>query len=274
MTANRPFGRPSGRPFRTGGTHGESSFDDDDEPFESDPREAQAARSREREHAARQAPAASTEPGALSYSRHTRRTRGSGAGRAVTRNEPSANAEEGGAVESTTERAPRRSERQVARDAALGFKRSLRGRALGYLSRREHSRSELARKLAPFVEESDDADAIERVLDALGKEGWLSDHRFAESVVNRRAARFGTARIVGELKQHKLDGALVQELGASLRETEWGRIQEVWRRKFGRLAVTPQERAKQARFLAARGFSRDLIMRVMKVGDEAFPDDE
>ncbi|MCY0388687.1 recombination regulator RecX [Robbsia sp. Bb-Pol-6] len=234
---------------------------------------------------------AGSEAESLSYSRNTRRAWGGGGGRRVSpreerRADPSV-AESGGAVPAglpsavagadgahTTTRSPRRSERQAARDAALGFKRSLRGRALGYLSRREHSRSELARKLAPFVEESDGEQAVERLLDALAREGWLSDNRFAESVVNRRAARFGAARIVGELKRHKLDGELVQELGATLRETEWTRIQDVWRKKFGSLATTPQERAKQARFLAARGFSRDLIMRILKVGNDALPEEE
>lgn len=289
MSSNRPFGRPSGRPFSAG----PAPFDDDDdEPFESDPREAEAAKAREQARVSRRArpmeAASAVEPGGLSYSRNTYRARGaSGGGRASSAQErravvsaASADAasvdgeREGDPAAPTLERAPKRSERQQARDAALGFKRSLRGRALGYLSRREHSRSELTRKLAPFVEESDGEQAVEQLLDALGREGWLSDNRFAESVVNRRAARFGTARIVGELKQHKVDGELVQELGAALRETEWTRIQDVWRRKFGTLAATPQESAKQARFLAARGFSRDLIMRILKVGDDALPEDE
>jgi len=152
-------------------------------------------------------------------------------------------------------------------------KRSLKGRALGYLSRREHSRSELARKLAPFVEESDGEQAVERLLDALGNEGWLSDSRFAESVVNRRASRFGASRIVGELKRHGIDSDLVASVSADLKSSEWDRIRLVWGKKFGRLASTPAERAKQARFLATRGFSRDAIMRVLRVGDDELPGD-
>lgn len=153
-------------------------------------------------------------------------------------------------------------------------KRSLRGRALGYLSRREHSRDELARKLAPFVEESDGEDPIPSVLNRLAEEGWLSDTRFAESVVNRRAARFGTSRIVGELKRHKVDSETVQSLSEDLRDTEMERISAVWARKFGTLAVTQQERAKQARFLASRGFSQDAIMRIIKAGDERLLNEE
>lgn len=159
-----------------------------------------------------------------------------------------------------------------SRDGKL--KRSLKGRALGYLSRREHSRSELARKLAPFVEESDGEQAVERLLDTLGNEGWLSDSRFAESVVNRRASRFGTSRIVGELKRHGIDSDLVASVSADLKASEWDRVRSVWGKKFGHLASTPAERAKQARFLAARGFSRDAIMRVLRVGDGELPGDD
>lgn len=153
-------------------------------------------------------------------------------------------------------------------------KRSLRGRALAYLSRREHSRDELARKLTPFIEASDGEDPIPNVLDRLAEEGWLSDARFAESVVNRRASRFGAMRIVGELKRHKVDSDTVHTLNERLRDSEWERISAVWARKFGALPVTQQERAKQARFLASRGFSRDAIMRIIKVGDEDVPAEE
>jgi regulatory protein len=137
----------------------------------------------------------------------------------------------------------------------------LKGRALGYLSRREYSRAELARKLKPYVEESD---SLDTVLDALEAENWLSDSRFAESLVHRRAARLGTSRILGELKQHALNPNLVEEATAQLRETELARAHAVWSKKFGELPVTPAERAKQARFLASRGFSGATIGKILK----------
>lgn len=148
--------------------------------------------------------------------------------------------------------------------------RSLKGRALGYLSRREHSRAELARKLAPYVGEDE---SVEPVLDALEKEGWLSDARFAESLVHRRASRVGVARIVSELKRHAVGDGLVEEVHAQLRETELTRAQAVWRKKFGALPQTPAEHAKQARFLAARGFSSATIVKLLKIGDD-FPIDD
>ncbi|WP_090865756.1 recombination regulator RecX [Paraburkholderia diazotrophica] len=143
--------------------------------------------------------------------------------------------------------------------------RSLKGRALGYLSRREYSRAELSRKLAPYAEEGESIDGL---MDSLESEGWLSDSRFAESLINRRASRMGAGRIVGELKRHSVGQALVEEVSAQLRETELARAQAVWRKKFGQLPETPNERAKQARFLAARGFSQAIIGKILKGIDE------
>ena len=140
---------------------------------------------------------------------------------------------------------------------------SLKMRAVGYLSRREHAREELARKLAPHAEDPAEVDAV---LDALEKEGWLSTERFAQSLVHRRASRQGAARIVQELRQHGVDDTQVAELREQLRATEYERALEVWKKRFD---AKPEDRAayaKQARFLASRGFAHDVIRRIL--GDD------
>jgi regulatory protein len=149
--------------------------------------------------------------------------------------------------------------------------RSLKGRALGYLSRRDYSRVELSGKLKSYVEESDNLEAL---LDALEQDGWLSNARFAASLMHRRSARFGTSRIVGELKRHEVDGDLVAQINTELRETEAARAKAVWSKKFGELPQSPAERAKQARFLASRGFSHAVIGRLLRGFDDEteFPD--
>ena len=142
---------------------------------------------------------------------------------------------------------------------------SLKMRAVGYLSRREHAREELARKLAAHAE---DPAEVEAVLDALEKEGWLSTERFAQSLVHRRASRQGAARIVQELRQHGVDDNQVAELREQLRATEYDRALEVWKKRF---SAKPEDRAayaKQARFLASRGFAHDVIRRILGEGDE------
>jgi SOS response regulatory protein OraA/RecX len=147
---------------------------------------------------------------------------------------------------------------------------SLRGRALGYLSRREHSRAELSRKLTPHLGEGDSLDTL---LDALEQEGWLSNERFVDSVVHRRGTRLGTSRIVNELKRNGIDETLIQDAGAELKKTELTRAREVWSKKFGEPPTTPAERAKQARFLATRGFTGGTIMKVLKANDDDFIDE-
>lgn len=141
---------------------------------------------------------------------------------------------------------------------------SLKMRAVGYLSRREHAREELARKLAPHAEDPAEVDAV---LDALEKEGWLSTERFAQSLVHRRASRQGAARIVQELRQHGVDDTQVAELREQLRATEYDRALEVWKKRFDAKPADRAAYAKQARFLASRGFAHDVIRRILGDGD-------
>lgn len=144
---------------------------------------------------------------------------------------------------------------------------SLKGRALKLLSMREHSRVELRRKLAPHAESPEQ---LEAVLDDMAARRFLCLERFAESVVHRKAARFGSARIKAELAQHQLPSHVAEAVVRSLRDTELERAHELWARRFGEVAATPQEQARQARFLMARGFAGDVVRRVVR-GD-GFPD--
>lgn len=137
---------------------------------------------------------------------------------------------------------------------------SLKGRALRLLAAREQSRTELERKLAPHEETPGQ---LAQVLDELQGKDFINETRVVDSVLNRRAARFGTARVRHELLGKGLDAALVLEAVQGLKATEFERAREVWRKKFGSPAAGPAERAKQMRFLAARGFGADAIRRVV-----------
>lgn len=145
---------------------------------------------------------------------------------------------------------------------------SLKARALRFLSMREHSRLELRRKLARHAEEGDD---IEALLDFLEKNNWLSQERFAESLIHRKAARYGNSRVVAELQSHGVNGEALAELKSDLAESETARAVEVWRRKFGTVAQDAAERSKQMRFLMARGFSSSAVRAALKGAPE---DDE
>jgi len=145
---------------------------------------------------------------------------------------------------------------------------SLKGRALRLLAQREHSRAELTTKLARHVQEGDDLNAV---LDELQAKDFINAARVAESLVHRRAARLGTQRLVHELRGKGLDDDLVRATAERLRATEQERAQAVWRQRFGRVATDAQERARQMRFLAARGFAGDVVRRVVQCGS---PDEE
>ncbi len=148
-------------------------------------------------------------------------------------------------------------------------KRSLKGQALFYLSRREYSRAELARKLAPWAESETQ---LETLLDELEAQSWLSAQRFAESVLRRQSGRLGNARLLHELKKHQLDEALISHAQTQLQGSEYTRAQAVWQKKFGHKILLSKiennnerakERAKQMRFLLMRGFSADIAARVV-----------
>lgn len=138
---------------------------------------------------------------------------------------------------------------------------SLKGRALKYLAAREHSRLELQRKLCPHAESSAQVDAL---LDELEARGFLSAERFAESMLHRKASRFGAARIQAELAQHRLPSDIAQAVVRTLKDTEMERAHALWARRYGQVAEDPQERARQVRFLTARGFSSDVVRKVVR----------
>ena len=137
---------------------------------------------------------------------------------------------------------------------------SLKGRALRLLSLREHSRTELERKLGRFEEEEG---TLTKALDELQAKGFISEARVIESVLHRRSAKLGAARIKQELQGKGLDPQAVRDAVAGLQETERVRAQEVWRRKFGAAPTDAKETMRQMRFLATRGFATDVIRRVV-----------
>ena len=140
-------------------------------------------------------------------------------------------------------------------------KLSLKGRALKLLAQREHSRLELQRKLAAHVEEGDDLPAI---LDELEKRGFISEQRVVASVIYSKASRFGTARLVQELRSKGLDDEAVREAGEQLRDTELQRATHLWRKRFGAPPADLKEKARQLRFMASRGFSSAVASRVLR----------
>jgi len=166
---------------------------------------------------------------------------------------------------------------------------SLKMRAIGLLSQREHSLSEMRRKLlrisrdmarakvrdeAAPADEAEEADAqsaaaaeIDVLLAWLQAQGYLSEARFVESRIHARAQRYGSLRIRQELAQHGL--GLGADAQAELKATELSRARAIWLRKFGGdVPEDPAARAKQTRFLVGRGFAPEVIRRVLRAESE------
>lgn len=139
---------------------------------------------------------------------------------------------------------------------------SLKARALKYLSAREHSRLELARKLSPHVQEGDD---LNEVLNWLEQSNYLSHERFSESLIHRRASRFGSARILAELSQHGIDEGTVSHLKSELAQSEHDRALHILQRKYDQIPETAELRAKYGRFLMQRGFSYSVANDTIKL---------
>ena len=140
---------------------------------------------------------------------------------------------------------------------------SLRARAVGLLSRREHSRVELSRKLSAHAQSPEE---LSTLLDALAKEGWQSDERFVQGFVHRKAGQQGLVKIIQELTQQGIDATQVAQVRLELKGSEFARAQGVWQKKFSRSGppLTAPDYARQGRFLASRGFSSEVIHRILK----------
>ena len=166
--------------------------------------------------------------------------------------------------------------------------RSLKSRALQLLAQRDQSRLELRTKLLrharaaaadgddgdrgdPDVAASGDrnaelkaaaSDDVETLLDWLEANRFLCESRFVESRAHARQARFGNLRIRSELARHAL--ALPGELSKGLDESEGARAAAVRARRFAAVPHDAAERARQSRFLLGRGFSPEVVQRLMR----------
>ncbi len=133
----------------------------------------------------------------------------------------------------------------------------LRARALRLLARREHSRLELERKLRPHAESGA---VLALLLDSLQERKQLSDERYAEARARQLARKYGTARIRHDLRSRGIAERLI---GGVARGDDLERARAILARKYPHPAGTLRELARRARFLASRGFSRDVAGRAL-----------
>ena len=123
----------------------------------------------------------------------------------------------------------------------------------------------MLQKLLPHA---GDPAEVERLLDDLEKRGWLSEARFVEQLTMVRRRKFGTGRILHELREKGVSDAALEAARAQLKGSEIEAARAVWEKKFDSLPQTLEERGRQSRFLASRGFSPEAVRKVLKGGDD------
>jgi regulatory protein len=129
--------------------------------------------------------------------------------------------------------------------------------ALKLLARREHTRSELGRKLAQRGIDRQHADAaLQRLVDA----GYLSDTRYAQArVTELLRRRYGPLRAQADLRSHGVDSDLIDRV-VDAEHPDWYAACRAHAQQTGRQTATSlAERARQRRQLQARGFTSSQI---------------
>ena len=134
----------------------------------------------------------------------------------------------------------------------------LKMRALRILVRREHSRAELARKLAPHAESPT---VVEALLDNLLSKKQLSDERFAEGRARSLSRKYGATKILHDLKSKGISSELAAQATSQL--NEFDRAREILQKKFPIRSQGREEQARRARFLQSRGFTYEVIRRAL-----------
>jgi len=138
---------------------------------------------------------------------------------------------------------------------------TLKTRAIRLLARREYSRHELQQRLASGGAARDD---IAAVLSELEAAGYLSNQRYARALASQRAGRYSRRSIAGTLKAKGIEG---DDIAAALAESspdDTVAMQALWQRRFGAAPATEREKARQVRFLQARGFALSAIFKMLR----------
>jgi regulatory protein len=138
----------------------------------------------------------------------------------------------------------------------------LKDAALRLLARREHSFSELTRKL---TQRGWPPEAVETALSELAEAGLQSDSRYAESFARSRAQKaYGPMRIRAEMGQRGIDRSLIDQALREL-DADWFSIAANWyERRYGSEPVSDiKEKSRRQQALARRGFSHEIVRELV-----------
>lgn len=141
-----------------------------------------------------------------------------------------------------------------------------RRKAMELLTRREHSREELGRKLAT---RGFDGEAVRQAVEDMAARGWQDDTRFAHALARTRlASGHGPIRIRAELHQHGIASDVI-EATLDACEVDWNALAgEVLHRRFGPCKPeTRKEIVRRGAFLQRRGFDLEAVRHALAQAD-------
>ena len=137
----------------------------------------------------------------------------------------------------------------------------LKTQAIRMLARRDYARRELEQRL---VAKGAAREELQAVLDELTAAGYLSNERYARAVVTQKTGRLSRRRIADTLKAQGVDAADIRAaLGQSAMDDETA-LRALWQRRFGTPPADDREKARQIRFLQARGFPLAAIFTLLR----------
>lgn len=137
----------------------------------------------------------------------------------------------------------------------------IKAKALYFLARREYAYKELFTKLCKYTR---DKDVIIKTLNQLKEKGYLSEERYIRSYLNSKINKSGILKIKYNLKLKTENTDLIEKVLNENPVNEYDAAKTLWERKFGVVATDKNQLAKQIRFLQNRGFSFDVINKIVK----------
>ncbi|HXX83778.1 MAG TPA: regulatory protein RecX [Casimicrobiaceae bacterium] len=138
---------------------------------------------------------------------------------------------------------------------------TLRAQAIRLLARREYARAELEERL---LAKKGARDVVRVLLDELEGQGYLSNERYARAIASQNAGRYSRRSIAAQLKAR---GVGSEDIAAALAEAspdDGAALEALWRRRFGAAPTNEREKARQVRFLQARGFALSAILKLLR----------
>jgi len=134
-------------------------------------------------------------------------------------------------------------------------------RAVRLLARREFARAEIEQRL---VAEGFARSDIDTALDELATLGHLSDARYAQALARQKAGRYSSRNIAKELRAKGVDAQTIEAAMAEAEIDDAAALASLWTRRFGHAPGDEREKARQVRFLQARGFALSAILKLLR----------